>query len=428
MLCDLTKFNLNQKTVGVALSGGSDSVALFHFLLESRKAFGFKVCAVHVEHGIRGNDSVNDSLFVKSLCDKFGVPIIVFSVDAVSYSKEHKLSIEEGARAVRYDCFNKAISQGFCDVIATAHHQKDNAETVLFNLFRGTGLKGLTGINDVEDKIIRPLIDTKKTEIDRYVTDNRLEFVTDQTNFDQKYSRNYIRHKILPIVEEAFLEAENSISRFSLIAKEENDYLEKQTEKIVTFFDDRVEILTNSHVALIKRAIILALKRLGIKKDWEKIHIDDVSSLIHKENGKEISLPKGVRAVREYDKLVLFKEKPIRFSPLPVKPCEFFIDNKKFLLQAVDTPKNLKDALYVDLDKISDKAVIRLREVGDTFTKFGGGTVSLSNYFTDKKIPIRERDSIPVIADGNEILAVFGMAISNKVKIDDNTKKIIKLT
>ena len=428
MLCDLTKFNLFQKTIGVALSGGSDSVALFHFLLESRETFGFKVSAVHVEHGIRGNDSVSDSLFVKDLCDKSGVSLLSFSVDAISYSKENKLSLEEGARAVRYDCFNKAISQGFCDLIATAHHQKDNAETVLFNLFRGTGLKGLTGINDVEDKIIRPLINTKKTEIERYIKDNHLEFVTDQTNFDQKYSRNYIRHSILPIIEDAFLEAENSISRFSLIAKEENDYLEKQTKKIITFFDDRVEIFSNSHVALIKRAIILALKHLGIKKDWEKIHIDDVSSLINKENGKEISLPKDVKAVREYDKLVLFKDKPTNFYPIPVEPCEFFIDNKKYSLQTVSMPSDLKDALYVDLDKISDNAVIRLREVGDTFTKFGGGTVSLSDYFTDKKIPQRERDSIPVIADGKEILAIFGVAISGKVKIDDTSKKIIKLT
>ena len=428
MLCDLTKFNLYQKTIGVALSGGSDSVALFHFLLESRESFGFKVSAVHVEHGIRGNDSVSDSLFVKGLCDKFSVPLLSFSVDAIAYSKEHKLSIEEGARAVRYDCFEKAISQGFCDVIATAHHKKDNAETVLFNLFRGTGLKGLTGINDVEGKIIRPLINTKKTEIDHYVKGNHLEFVTDQTNFDQKYSRNYIRHSVLPIIEEAFLETENSISRFSQIAKEENDYLEQQTEKIVTFFDDRVEILTDSHVALVKRAIILALKRLGITKDWEKIHIDDVSSLINKENGKEISLPKGIRAVKEYDKLVLFKSKPVRFSPIPVKPCKFFIDNKEYSIQAVDKPTDLKSAFYVDADKISDSAVIRLREVGDTFTKFGGGTVSLSDYFTDKKIPQRKRDFIPVIADGKEILAVFGIAISSKVKIDDNTKKIIKLT
>ena len=428
MLCNLSTFNLEGKVIAVALSGGSDSVALLHFLKNNASFFNFTLKAINVEHGIRGMQSKSDSLFVKDLCESLSIPLALYEVDSLSFANQNKLSIEESARTLRYNCFFDAINKGFCNLIATAHHLKDNAETVLFNLFRGSGLKGITGINDLQNKIIRPFIQVPKQDIDSYIKENNLAFVSDQTNFDQKYSRNYIRHQILPIIEKNFPDAEKSILRFSMIARDENDFLEKETLKIIKFSSNKVEISINNHKALIKRAIIVALKHLGIVKDWEKIHVDDVFSLTTKESGKRISLPKNLTALREYDSIILIKEEPSTFLDKPYCLGEFMVQNQTYSITEVDFPPSLNDGLYIDGDKIPKTAVIRLRKQGDYFTKFGGGTVSLSDFFTDKKILPSKRDFIPLLADDNKILAIFGVAISSSLKIDENTKKIIKLT
>lgn len=428
MFCNLSAFNLEGKVVAVALSGGSDSVALLHFLKNNASSFNFTLKAINIEHGIRGNQSKSDSLFVKNLCESLSVPLAFYEVDSLSYANQNKLSIEESARILRYNCFFDAINNGFCNLVATAHHLKDNAETVLFNLFRGSGLKGITGINDLDDKIIRPFIQVNKQDIDSYIKENNLEFVNDQTNFDQKYSRNYIRHQILPIIEKNFPEAEKSIFRLSMIAREENDFLENETLKIINLSSNKAEININNHKALIKRAIIVALKHLGIVKDWEKIHIDDVFSLTTKESGKKISLPKNITAIKEYDNIILIKDEQPAFLDKPFCLGEFIVQNQAYSIKQVDSPVSLKDGLYIDGDKLPKNAVIRLRKQGDIFKKFGGGTVSLSDFFTDKKILPSKRDFIPLIADENKILAIFGVAISSALKVDENTKNIIKLT
>ncbi len=429
MFIDLSKFNLANKVVGVALSGGSDSVALLHYLIENQKTFNYKVKAINVEHGIRGKDSIDDSNFVRELCQSLNVPLAFYKVDAIEHSKKQKLSLEESARVLRYDCFFDALEKGFCSVIATAHHLKDNAETVLFNLFRGSGLKGLTGINQVENKIIRPLIEVSKDEIDEYIEKNALSFVLDKTNLDENYSRNYIRHQVLKDILERFPDAEKSIYRLSLIAREENDFLEKETLKNLIIKDDSVEIPLPCHSAILRRASIFALKKLGLKKDWEKVHVDDILSLVEKENGKKITLPKDLFAVKEYDKIVIYKKTSAVLTPFPFEICEFNFNGKRYAIEKVEDigSVNLKSGLYLDLDKISKTAKIRLKEEGDLFTKFGGGTKSLGDYLTDKKIPIKDRNSIPVIADENKVLAVFGIEISSDVKVDNNTIDMVSL-
>ena len=429
MFVDLSKFNLANKIVAVALSGGSDSVALLHYLIENQKTFNYVVKAINVEHGIRGKDSLDDSTFVRELCQSLNVPLAFYKVDAIKFSKEQKLSLEESARVLRYDCFFDALEKGFCSVIATAHHLKDNAETVLFNLFRGSGLKGLTGINQIENKIIRPLIEVSKDEIDEYIEKNALSFVLDKSNLNENYSRNYIRHQVLKDILKRFPDAEKSIYRFSVIAREENDFLEKEMLKYLKIKDDSIEIPLPCHNAILRRASIFALKKLGLKKDWEKVHVDDILSLVEKENGKAITLPKDIFAVKEYDKIVIYKKTSAVLTPFPFGICEFNFNGKRYAIEKVKdiSSVNLKSGLYLDLDKISKTAKIRLKEDGDSFTKFGGGTKSLGDYLTDKKIPVKKRNSIPIIADGNKVLAVFGIEISIEVKVDKNTMNMVSL-
>ena len=427
MQISLEKFISKNETVAVALSGGGDSMALLHYMQSNAEKYHFSVIAINVEHGIRGESSISDTNFVISYCKDNNIPLLTYSVDCVGFSQKHKLSLEQAGRILRYQIFNQAINEGKCDKVATAHHLQDNVESVLFNLFRGTGLKGLSGIDEqFENKIVRPLLNVSKKEIEDYLKEFNIPHVVDQTNFDDKYTRNAIRLNILPEIEKVFPEVQNSISRFSEIAKLENDYMHSETLKAMRFFDDKVEINLPIHTALLSRATVLALKHLGVEKDWEKAHIDSIINLSVLQNSKRVDLKNGVIAVKEYDKICFYKGAVKTDLTIPFALGETLFLGKKLVIKE-SKPTDLKKGLYLDLDKVPKNAVIRTRKDADKFTKFGGGTKSLNDYLTDKKVPLLERDTLPVLAVENEILAIFGIAISDKVKVDENTKTIIEI-
>ena len=430
MIVDLKRFIDKNQTVAVALSGGSDSMALFYYMLSNAEKFGFKVIALNVEHGIRGEASLADTEFVKNYCAIKSIPILSYSVSALDKAKNENLTVEQAARILRYECFYDAINSGKCDLVATAHHSRDNLESVLFNLFRGTGLNGAGGIKgNFENKIIRPFINVTKDQIDEYVKENAIPFVTDQTNFDIDYTRNYIRHEVLPVIKKVFPEAEKSVSRFTEIAEIDSAYLLECAQSAIKLSSDKAEIAIPLHRAIMSRSIIIGLKHLGLTRDWEKTHIDSVLSLLDNENSSRIDLPKGIVAIREYDKIVLFKqaENTAQLPETPFAVGEFKFFGKTFTVSTLPTPKNLKDGLYLDKNKVPLSAVIRTKRDGDKFTKFGGGTKSLNDYLTDKKIPLRLRNELLLIADKNDVLAIFGVAVSDKVKIDENSSVVYKI-
>lgn len=416
------------KIVAVAVSGGKDSMALLHYLFFNADKFGVNVVCLNIEHGIRGETSVNDSLFVKSFCEKNGIPLISYSVDSKKKAEEDKLSLEESARILRYQCFFDAIQKNKCDYVATAHHKRDNVESVLLNLFRGTGLKGVKGINETyKEKIIRPLLNVGKSEIENYVENNKIPFVTDETNLSDDYSRNFIRLNVLPKIEEIFPNAENNVNRFAEIVKEEDEYLDGVAKKSVIEKDNRAEIVLPASDVILKRAVIFALKSVGVIKDWEKVHIDSVCSLTHKKNGAFVMLLDGVTAHKEYDRIVFIKEEEKNPLHIPFGIKEFEFGGKTYKIEKAGKNADLKSGLYLDACKLPKDAVIRTKEEGDVFTKFGGGTKSLGDYLTDKKVPLRLRESIPIIAKDNIVFAIFGIAVSDKVKIDKDTSEIVKL-
>lgn len=416
-------------TVGVALSGGKDSISLTHYLKENAEKLNIKVLAINVEHGIRGENSVLDTEFVKEFCAKFSIPLLTYSVDAPFYAKTHSLSIEHSARILRYDCFLDAIAQNKCDVVATAHHKSDNFESVLFNLFRGTGLKGLSGIKDRrEDGIVRPLLAVSKAEIDEYIEKNNLPFVTDETNADDEYTRNALRHLVVPEIKKIFPDAESAVLRLAQIVKGEDEFLDDLSKSYVKIQGEEAKISLSTPDALLPRAVIFALKSLGVSRDWAKTHVDGVSELKKLSNGNQISLLNDFIACKEYDTIVIVKRSAYINESTPL-----FIGNRVLLgqsisIEKVSIPQNLKDGFYGDYDKIPTDAVIRTRRDGDKFTKFGGGTKSLGDYLTDVKVPLRLRDKLLVLASGNEVLLIFGVALSNKIKVDESTKNIIKFT
>lgn len=425
------------ETIAVALSGGKDSVALLYSLLSVKDKLGIIVKAVNIEHGIRGATSKRDSMFVADLCQKLSVPLKTYQLDCVKFSEENRYGIEEGARIARYDCFKSAIDEGFCDKVATAHHLSDSVETLLFNLFRGASLSGMTGIKSERNngKIIRPFADTPKSEIEKYVADNGLPFVDDETNFESVYSRNYIRNEIMPVVSARFPEAEKSIGRFLKIAESENDFLEELAKKSLTRDGNAYVISIDTPDCIFARSVVLAMKSLGIAKDYVKLHVDAVLSLKNLVNGSKISLPRNVYAAREYDKIAIYKavksdgnfEKPFALGYIDgaIGKLSFGEINEK--------EKNVNELKYgrslvFDLNKLPKNAVIRYKRSGDYFKKFGGGRKKLNDYFTDKKIPLRLRDSIPLVCAGSEVYIICGIEISDLIKVDKGTEKVVQCT
>ncbi len=425
MFVDIKDLIIEGETVAVATSGGIDSMALLHYLSSVKSEYNFNVVCLNVEHGIRGEQSKSDSKFVKDYCAEKGIPCLFYEVNCAKYAEKNKLSLEEGARKLRYECFYDALKGGKCDKVATAHHLSDNAESILFNLFRGAGAKGISGIERINGKIIRPFLSVKKEEIENYVSENGIPFVVDQTNFDTDYTRNYIRHEILPKIEKVFPEAKESICRTAEIIKADDKFLTDLAENIVECGENSVKVNVDADFPVFSRATIIALKYLGVKKDWEKKHIDSAFSLTKMKNGAKTYLPMGIIAIKEYDKIVFYKSTEKDQKEFEFSDGFFFVFDKKYDIISVNFVNDLTGGLYADGDKLVGATVRTMRE-GDRFTKFGGGTKSLGDYFTDKKIPLRLRNSIPLVAKDNDILVIFGLAVSDKVKVTENTKNIKK--
>lgn len=416
------------ETVGVALSGGKDSVCLLFLLKELSESIGFNLVAVNVEHGIRGESSLNDTLFCKNLCEKLSVPFKGYTVDVLSLVKKDGLSLEEAARKLRYECFYDAVKIGFCNKIACAHHKNDNVETVIFNLLRGTTVSGLRGMEEVsvDGVIVRPMLGVSKDDIDEYINRNGIDYVSDETNDDVKYTRNFIRHEVLPLLSSRFPGVYDSVERLSLSAKSDDAYLYSLAKKELVYSGGVAYISCDAPKPIFSRAAILALKALGVQKDFDNSHIAALFDLTRNQSGKQVDLLGGLYGVKEGDKIAIKRKK---------EKIGFLTEFKKGIISVSDGKLVIEDAReykkdgtnYVDYDKIPHDAVVRKRLVGDVFYKFGGGKVSLKKFLTDKKIPKDEKDKLYLVASGNIVYVIIGVEISSLCKIDENTRNIVKI-
>ncbi|MBP5177139.1 MAG: tRNA lysidine(34) synthetase TilS [Clostridia bacterium] len=439
--CDFSKLN-NGDVVAVALSGGVDSVCLFDILYKERSALGITLVAINVEHGIRGAESLADSEFCQKLCDDRGVKLIRYFVDAPGFARENGYSLEQAARILRYDRFFDAIKQGLCDKIATAHHLSDQAETVLFNILRGSSLTGAKGIptEAYDGRIIRPLLGVLKDDLIAYAKDNGLKYVHDASNDDTAFTRNAIRLKIIPTIKEIFPECERSLARFARSASADDEYLYSLAKTKVETANNFCKIPTGSDYPLFSRAVIIALKHLGAKKDFEKVHVDDVYALCFNQVGKSVDLPNKLVAIKERDHIIikpksansgliapLFDETDVEAARLFDKKTIAFGD-KTIIVEKVEKSKVVfGDGLYFDIEKVPLCARFRCREDGDKFKKFNGQTVTLKKYLTDKKVPAAEKKDVIVLADEKNVFLVVGLEISSAIKIDNDTKNVVRL-
>ncbi|MDO4982947.1 MAG: tRNA lysidine(34) synthetase TilS [Eubacteriales bacterium] len=416
------------KSVLCAVSGGADSVCMLHAL----KADGtVRVCCAHFEHGIRGEESKNDARFVKELCEKWDIPFLMGSGDVPQYAKEHRLGIEEAARVLRYEFLENARRTMGCDHIATAHNADDNAETMLFNLARGTGAKGLCGIPQVRGKIIRPMLKISRAEIEDYLRKNGIDHVEDSTNGLDEYSRNIIRHRIMPVLGEINPGFVSSMSKTAELLRRDEDYFRKQTDEFLKKNYDGESVpaaeLSRLHPAVSSRVI-----RALTDPSLSSVHVDAVLALTESRGLAFADIP-GKRIRHEQGR--------IYFSA----PASVSIAERELVIgKSVSVPeigaiivseitvygRDVHDSLTtfcLKYENICHNVTVSGKKDGDSFAPLKRGcTKTLKSLFTEKKMTQRERDSTLVFRDGKGIAAVSGFGVDRRFKCGAGDK-ILKI-
>lgn len=463
-VCDYMKLNTMLKRgdrIVVGVSGGADSVCLLYVLNELKEKFGITLIVVHINHGIRGEDALRDQLYVEELSKKLGLMCFSFQKEVRKLAKKEGLSEEEAGRKARYDTFLEICRLHKCNKIAIAHNRNDNAETVLFHLFRGSGIKGLSGIDaarviQTENggiTLIRPLLCVSRQEIEDYLRIKGITYRTDQTNFSNDYSRNKIRNLILPVaVDEINRNAVQHITEAAGQLKCIEKYLDQLTmQRFKDLVSEKDHRFTISAEKLMKEDIIIqrgVVRKIfeslaGKLKDIEAKHIEQVLDLCGKQVGKQVHLPYGMIAVREYNDISVYlmavsSNPDDRLSdisiPLQVPGRIVLLDINKVIEteiiprdENITIPKN-SCIKWFDYDKIENAVVIRYRNKGDYIQiNRSGGNKKLKDYFIDRKIPKEERDGCMLVADGSHIMWLIGYGdrISEKYKVEDETKRIL---
>ncbi len=428
------------------VSGGADSVCMFLQLIEYRKECEFDLKVVHINHMIR-NDAGNDADFVKDLCDRNGVEFYLFNEDVIKLSKEKGISTEEAGREVRYERFRQVMSSKRAK-IAVAHNKNDVAETVLFNIFRGTGIEGLASLAPVNGNIIRPLLDLSRDEIEAYLIKKEQPFRTDSTNAECDYARNKIRNVMLPYAEKN-LSAKSTqhiadLSKKMLLIRE---YIKKETKKAymlaVTENEDsssiNLRIFSDLDPMLKREVILLVMERLTPhRKDITGQHVASLLDVIQKEGEKKIDLPYDLEAVKQYDTLTIRKsianEKEAFEYDIENGSDIILKDGRTLRVRIFDRAESalIERKTYTkwfDYDKIVNCVKVRNRRAGDYLTiNSDMDKKSLKDYLIDSKVAREKRDSIPVIADDSHILWVVGLRISEYYKVSDTTKRILEIS
>lgn len=439
----------------VGLSGGADSVALLMVLYSLSQEWSLKLAALHIHHGIRP-EAEADLEFCRHLCEQLQIPFYAEYVNVPELAGEQGIGEEEAGRNARYTFFEKYRSELGLEHIAVAHHQNDQAETMLFQLFRGSGLRGLSGIPSIRKNIIRPLMSVTRAEIEAYLAEKKVPFVTDSTNALDMYARNKIRHHILPMAEELVPGAIRHMNQTGESLREVLDYLEGETaaflEKHSGWAKVSLEVslpaLREAHPALQKTVILEAVNRiLNTRKDISARHVQGILSLLDKGGEKYISLPYGGMVTKSYDKLIFsvsaageaFGRTEGIAEGFSVEPDqEYLLEDGRILRTKLYLCNDLCNYLenipksdcikWFDYDKIMSVLYFRKRMQGDYLTiRDDGARKSMQDYFVNEKVPKYERDQIMVLADGQHIIWVPGMRISTHYKITKDTKRILEV-
>ncbi len=417
----------------LAVSGGVDSVVLADLVFNA----GFQLSIAHCNFQLRGEESERDEGFVRSLGEKYGVEVFVKRFDTLQFAEQNKIGIQEAARSLRYNWFtdllNSKLKTQNCKLL-TAHHADDNIETVLFNIFRGTGMSGLHGILPQQGNIIRPLLFAKREDILAYAKENQLSWVEDSSNESTKYSRNYIRHEVLPMLKQIFPSVtdniSNSIERWREGEALYNQALAQHKKKLCEFKGNEVHI----PVLKLQRSIPLKTITFEIIKDFgfSSAQTEDVVGLLESESGKYVSSATH-RIIRNRNWLIIAPNQSTEAHTILIEKGEKKICFSEGILNIEPSfdcrPSTVDQIATLDLADIKFPLLLRKWKQGDYFYPLGmKKKKKLSRFLIDQKVSINDKEKVWVIESNKKILWVVGYRIDDRFKITPSTKEVLKLS
>ena len=450
-----------------ALSGGADSMALLHFFKERQEILGLSgLFAAHLNHRLRGAESDRDEAFVRTVCKEWGIPLTVERADVGALAAGGAEGLEAAGRRARYAFLRRTAEKlaeqtgGRAVRIATAHTLSDQWETILLHLTRGSGLRGLCGIAPVRDAVIRPLLDCTRAEVEDYCRANGIPFITDSTNADERYSRNRIRHTVVPILSELNPRGAQAAGRTARLLREDADYLDglaRQAERKVRRADGAYDAAALRGLPPALRGRVL--RRLaGTSEGEDPLHDLDAETvgrlerLLDSERGG-VNLPGGRTVLLAAGQLTI-RVSPVDFGevslPLPrdggcifcgrtVRVCilpKTVLDRRReaALSAAEEAGEDVKKIYNFvlqntcDYDMIKNNVILRNRRAGDAFRPAGRGvTKSLKKLWNEKRLPPEKRAAVPLVCDEDGILLVGGFGCDERARVTDSTDRVLLL-
>ena len=431
-------------SVLLGLSGGADSTCLLMVLHALRERYRLAIRAVYVNHNLRPDETPAEAAFCRSLCEGLGIAFTHCSVDVVPFSKARRMNLQEAARELRYQAFQDAAREVGADRIALAHTADDQAETFIMRLARGAGPAGLSGMPVRRGNIVRPLIEVQRSEIDCFLKGRRVVPVIDSSNLKEDYFRNAVRMSVMPILKRSNPDLLHSICRTMTILQEEERYFEvlvtktlmklisRKTGRRIELFLSPMESLDRVILRRVLRRAILeteGLRGIGFG------HIEDIIRLVRQgAAGSRLMLPRGIRVIREYALLVITSEEPVRIAECQLAvPGETVIFGAGVVLTAsidqhAERMGDGRSTVVLDADRVKLPLAVRPRRAGDSFHPLGfGRTKKIQDLFVDLKVPRDERDSVPLVTSGDDILWVAGFRADDRFKVTEHTKKFLRL-
>lgn len=423
----------------LGVSGGADSMMLLYYFFMHKEEYGVTLKVAHVHHGIRETATL-DAQLVETVCMKYDIPFFRHDCDIKKLAKERKISEEEAGREERYNFFISLLNAN--GKIVTAHNMNDQAETMLMRFTRGTDVKGLAGILPRRDQIIRPLLCLTRDEIEAYCKEQSISYRDDETNFKPIYTRNKVRLECLPYIKKHLNPAIIKVlGRHSELYREEDEFLVAHTKELfnksATEEDASIlldeKMMQSFHVYMQKRVVLMAIESLVNRKNITSKHVEACLELFSLQVGKEVHLPYGLVARRDY--------KGIRFTKAyeEVTYCTKLQEGIHFIEEAqleVEIRRIDKERIsqnneniytkYIDYGKIKNGLQIRTRRASD-FINLPGGSKKLKKLFTDDKISKAKRDTLPLIADGSEVVWIIGNRLNSNYYITDDTKEALEI-
>lgn len=417
----------------VGISGGADSVSLLTVLCKLKNKMNLEITAAHINHGLRGNESDEDEIFTKKLCDSLEVPIFVLKADVKKEALKTGCGIEECGRNIRYNYFNET-SATMNAKIATAHTLSDNLETLILNLTRGSGLNGMCGIKPVRNNIIRPLIYLTRDEIEQYCVENNLDYVIDKSNYDRNYSRNKIRLDVIPILKEINPSVEKTCLKMISQFTELKSYIDNKALRALKEYKLKNGYNAEKLVRLDKTVLSRCISFI-VESNLNNNHIDLIIEKL-KEGSGSVTVPGGINIDIKFGRLNINTGKKERIS------WEYKINNTKILtyykreviikvidiMEYIDLIKLNKELIdySIDYKYINENTIIRNRRNSDKFKKAGRKvTKTLKKLFNEEKVPICTRDDLVIIANKDKIVWLEGFGASEFALVNKETKKVL---